>query len=185
VQSDACSVMVVWWKERPHTGLCTNEEPLRVLRRLVPPSSVALRCSSGLLQAGCRSGPAAAADRYPLGPRGQGAGTSPRPHILAPGPGAGGGNRPPRRQADPGAPSLPRGAPKGRHNCHFQPAAGESDFVSGSSRYCSNFFKKGRGVRAHVAAMHSHAQQQTARQQTRLYEPGPPPRPANGLPSPL
>ena len=54
------------------------------------------------------------------------------PHILAPGPGSGGGNRPPRRQADPGAPPLPRGAPKGRHNCHFQPAAGESDSESGS-----------------------------------------------------
>jgi hypothetical protein len=33
-----------------------------------------------------------------------------------------GGNRPPRRQAHPRAPSLPRGAPKGRHNRHFQPA---------------------------------------------------------------
>ena len=54
------------------------------------------------------------------------------PHILAPGPGSGGGNRPPRRQVDPGAPPLPRGAPKGRHNCHFQPAAGESDSESGS-----------------------------------------------------
>ena len=54
------------------------------------------------------------------------------PYILAPGPGSGGGNRPPRRQADPGAPPLPRGAPKGRHNCHFQPAAGESDSESGS-----------------------------------------------------
>jgi hypothetical protein len=49
------------------------------------------------------------------------------PHILAPGPGSGGGNRPPRRQAHPGAPSLPRGAPKGRHNCQFQPAAGKSE----------------------------------------------------------
>jgi hypothetical protein len=49
------------------------------------------------------------------------------PHILAPGPGSGGANRPPRCQADPGGPSLPRGAPKGRHNRHFQPAAGKSE----------------------------------------------------------
>ena len=70
------------------------------------------------------------------------------PHILAPGPGSGGGNRPPRRQADPGAPPLPRGAPKGRHNCHFQPAAGESDSESGSRlRFLQ---KRPRGARGDV-----------------------------------
>ena len=71
-------------------------------------------------------------DRYPLGLRGQGAGTSPGAVHTRAWAGVRGGNRPPRRQADPGGPSLPRGAPKGRHNCHFQPAAGESDSESGS-----------------------------------------------------
>jgi hypothetical protein len=63
-------------------------------------------------------------DRYPLEPRGQGAGTSPGAVHTRAWAGVRGGNRPPRRQAHPGAPSLPRGAPKGRHNRHFQPAAG-------------------------------------------------------------
>jgi hypothetical protein len=57
-------------------------------------------------------------DRYPLGPRGQGVGTSPGAVHTRAWAGVRGGNRPPRRQAHPGAPSLPRGAPKGRHNRH-------------------------------------------------------------------
>jgi hypothetical protein len=62
--------------------------------------------------------------------------------------GLGGGNRPPRRQAHPGAPSLPRGAPKGRHNRHFQPAAGKSEMGRNFPRLMHGILNMGLAVRS-------------------------------------